>query len=68
MLPIPIYLNLSLSLSLFLAIKLWYETEQKDLRLANLLCMDHDSAAGPYVRLMKCSGSKAQTWIWVKKV
>ncbi|GFO04994.1 polypeptide n-acetylgalactosaminyltransferase [Plakobranchus ocellatus] len=47
--------------------QLWYETEQKDLRLANLLCMDHEPVAGPYARLMKCKGSKSQTWIWIKK-
>ncbi|RUS73536.1 hypothetical protein EGW08_018694 [Elysia chlorotica] len=47
--------------------QVWYETEQKDMRLANILCMDRDPDAGPYARLMKCNGSKAQTWVWIKK-
>ncbi|XP_005089459.1 polypeptide N-acetylgalactosaminyltransferase 11 [Aplysia californica] len=47
--------------------QLWYETEQKDLRLANLLCLDYNREEGPYARLMKCKGSNPQTWIWSKR-
>ncbi|CAG5132930.1 unnamed protein product [Candidula unifasciata] len=47
--------------------QLWYETEQKDLRLANLLCLDVNKDEGPYARLMKCKGLKVQTWIWSKQ-
>uniref|UniRef100_A0A2C9JJY6 Polypeptide N-acetylgalactosaminyltransferase n=1 Tax=Biomphalaria glabrata TaxID=6526 RepID=A0A2C9JJY6_BIOGL len=46
--------------------QLWFETEQKDLRLANLLCLDVNADEGPYARLMKCKGSNQQTWIWSK--
>ncbi|KAH9520418.1 Polypeptide N-acetylgalactosaminyltransferase 11 [Bulinus truncatus] len=46
--------------------QLWYETEQKDFRLANLLCLDVNADEGPYARLMKCKGSNQQTWIWSK--
>ncbi|BFY97227.1 hypothetical protein BsWGS_00267 [Bradybaena similaris] len=47
--------------------QLWYETEQKDFRLANMLCLDVNEDEGPYARLMKCKGLKVQTWVWVKQ-
>ncbi|XP_059174599.1 polypeptide N-acetylgalactosaminyltransferase 11-like [Physella acuta] len=47
--------------------QLWFETEQKDLRLGNVLCLDLNKDEGPYARLMKCKGSNAQTWIWSRK-
>ncbi|CAL1534092.1 unnamed protein product [Lymnaea stagnalis] len=47
--------------------QLWFESEQKDLRLANLLCLDVNQDEGLYARLMKCKGSNPQTWIWSGK-
>lgn len=42
----------------------WYETTNKDFRLANLLCLDITPGTGPYARIMHCSGTSTQTWVW----
>ena len=51
--------------------QLWFETVDNQLMLAQLLCLDVESAmAGKsYARLMKCQDSgSTQTWTWTSKV
>ncbi|KAK3092460.1 hypothetical protein FSP39_003078 [Pinctada imbricata] len=50
-----------------LKVQTWYETEESELILAQLLCLDaEDKWVGKsYARLMKCHGSKgSQAWTW----
>ncbi|XP_067649721.1 polypeptide N-acetylgalactosaminyltransferase 11-like [Haliotis asinina] len=50
--------------------QIWFETVDKDFRLANLLCLDvEDGGHGGaiYGRIMKCGGFSSQQWVWSKQ-
>ncbi|XP_048244237.1 polypeptide N-acetylgalactosaminyltransferase 11-like isoform X2 [Haliotis rufescens] len=50
--------------------QVWFETVDKDFRLANLLCLDvEDKGNGGaiYGRIMKCGGFSSQQWVWSKQ-
>ncbi|XP_050388614.1 polypeptide N-acetylgalactosaminyltransferase 11 [Patella vulgata] len=46
----------------------WYETQDKEFRLANVLCLDIQSEEKHgFARLMKCGGFGSQEWVWNTK-
>ena len=51
--------------------QMWYESEDQELLLAQLLCLDVESKAEgrTFARLMKCHGAKgSQAWMWTSQV
>ncbi|ESP00759.1 hypothetical protein LOTGIDRAFT_173115 [Lottia gigantea] len=48
--------------------QVWYETGNKEMRLANVLCLDvTGEGKTEFARLTKCGGFGSQEWIWNTK-